>query len=109
MRTRLVVLEDELVECGVVHYPAHPLAPLGYGGYPEVGGLSGEVLTVGGSSHGCIEPWRAGATGDGGRSGDVLAQRCERLSAQVLEVADDAKVGFRRGAQRVVDSPCLGG
>ena len=81
MRTRLVVLEDELVECGVVHYPAHPLAPLGYGGYPEVGGLSGEVLTVGGSSHGCIEPWRAIATGNDEWLGEVLAQGFEHLGA----------------------------
>ena len=108
MRARFVVFEDELVECGVVHYPAHPFACLGHGGYLEVGSLTREVLTVGGSSHGCVEPWRAVATGDDERSGDVLAQRFEHLNAQVLEVADDAKVGFRRGAQRVVDSPCLG-
>lgn len=66
------------------------------------------MLTVGGSSHGCIEPWRAVATGDDERLGDVIAQGFEHLNAEILDVADDAKVGFRRGIQRVVDAPCLG-
>ena len=97
------VLEEQLIEVGVLDQPLEPVTRHCFGGHREVGGLAVLVLRVADTSHGLVQLLATEAAGHANGFAVVLAQGLQHFATQVAQGQHLLVTGF------ITDAKALGG